>query len=119
MSSRTASRDTAEFVNRDELLLERLSGVLDQIDPVPQGVVAAARAAFGNASQPRRWGGAVGKPDVSGFVELFGPPRELDLLTDRTAADVPGVAARARCGGTVNRLREVPARATKADFHRA
>jgi hypothetical protein len=120
MSSGTAPFETSDFVSGDELLLDRLSALVAEIDPVPDSVIAGARAAFrptAEVSQPRRRTGRVGEPDSACLEELFGPPRELGLLAGGAASDMPGVAAEPPPGRPVNRLRRVPGRAMKADLH--
>jgi hypothetical protein len=120
VSSGTTRIETTDFVSGDELLLDRLSALVAEIDPVPDSVIAGARSAFtstAEVSRPRRRAGLGGEPDFAGLAELVGPPRELGLLADRAAADMPGVAAEPPLGRPVNRLRRVPGRAMKADLH--
>jgi hypothetical protein len=77
MCSGTTPPKTVSVASDDELLLERLSALVQEIDPVPANVTAVARAAFrpsAEASQPRRRGGVAGEPGLLGLAELLGPP---------------------------------------------
>jgi hypothetical protein len=65
----------------DDFLLERLSALVRELDPVPASVTAAARAAFKlraevSESDGRR--GAAGEPDLGRLPELLRPSSELD-----------------------------------------
>ena len=76
---------SAGGLHDDELLLEQLSALVEEIDPVPPSVIAEASAMFGSA---------VRTPGPVCLAELLGPTGELSALAGRTAADVPGVPTR-------------------------
>jgi len=120
------SRETMPFERADSVsgdaVLERLSALVEEIDPVPQSVIAAARAAFkstAEVSQPRRRDGAGGEPGFAGLSKLLGPPRKLGSLAGGAAPDMPAVSAEPPTGRPGNRLRRVPGRPTKAGIHAA
>jgi hypothetical protein len=65
------------LTHADEFLLQQLSSLLDEIDPVPRCVLAQAYGAFrpiAEASEPCGCCGDVGEPDLTGLAELLGPP---------------------------------------------
>ncbi len=114
--------ETTGLFNDEDFLLERLSALVEEIDPVPESVIDDARAAFGPSaerSQPRRRDGAAIEPGLLGLAELLGPSIELSSLTGRAAADVPGVPAESRFAVPGDRLRGPARRATKVDLHTA
>ena len=84
----------AGLVPDDELLLEQLSALVEEIDPVPQSVIAEACATFrsrGDRSALRPGGGTHGQICLA---ELLGPTGELSALAGRAAADMPGMTTR-------------------------
>lgn len=107
----------------EDPILERLSAVLAETDPVSASVMAAARAVFstasGGLSQPRRCGGAVDELVLSSLPKLLGPSGQLDALAGGAAADVPGVPARARDGSSGDRPRGIRGWEAKTDLHKA
>ena len=111
--------DTADL-NDDDFLLNRLAGLVNEIDPVPLGVIMDARATLSSeVSQPRRRGGAAIDPSLSGLAKLLGPSSELDSLAGGAAADVAGVTAGTRFDRTRDRARGTSASATNLDVHTA
>jgi hypothetical protein len=65
------SRDTTDL-RSDELVLKRLSALLQEVDPVPESVTAAARAAFRATGDASHSGAdaAAGDPHVGNEQDL-------------------------------------------------
>jgi hypothetical protein len=112
--------EAAGLADRDDRLLEHLTALVQEVDEIPQSVIEDARATFrsrAEVSQPRRRGGAAIELSFLDLAELLGPSTELDALARGAAADVAGVAARARHGRAGDRPCGTAARATKVDLH--